>query len=150
MRNSSGTATVTKLSNNSKMAKIIYYYGYVYEGGWWEGSHRYDNVKSFLGMQNDTVVVKKYLIESFAQMGNQGVSNWKRISYDIPEVLNEYVDKAAALYEDFDASSVSVPSGFEIYKCSESGGAQDFVIWRNNPYGKVRLAKASANPSITG
>ncbi len=155
---SSGTATITKISNGKKIAKIVYHYAIeLGDDNWWTGEHKTDKVGKLLGMSNDgdTNVTKRRMIEAFCQIYNMGTSDW----YSTITNANTggwntgTADKVRDFYTDISEKNwykdLTVPDGFEIW-FADAGNAQPFMIWSYNPKGYATVKKVSADTSVTG
>lgn len=134
----SGSASVHKVSNNTKTAKIQYYYGY--KQGW------INNFNVYPGFQSVTYA-QIYL--DLTQICGQGRDTWEEIAPSHGINPNR-VQTSLALYDGIDSLVSEVPSGFTCFAGSPSDGSQSFTIWQMTPTGKLVLKKESANPSITG
>ncbi|MBE6028417.1 MAG: hypothetical protein E7227_07495 [Clostridiales bacterium] len=150
----SGTASVSKISNNSKVAKLVYHYAIELGGSnWWTSGHKTDKVGTILGMptNDSTNVTKRAMIECFCQIYNMGASSWYSTITN-PNSGGMATDTAARIrdfYQNEDVSNISVPGGFEIWY-ADAGNAQPFILWAYNPVGYVRVKKQSGGTSITG
>ena len=150
----SGQATITKIANTSKIAKLVYHYA-VEPGNanWWNGSQSTDKAGLLLGYSsaNATNVTKQRLIEAFCQIYNMGDSSWYSTITN-PNTggwTAETAQKVRNLYNSINADSITVPEGFEIWY-ADAGNSQPFMIWAYNPAGYVTMTKKSGNKKITG
>ena len=150
----SGKATITKIGNGTKIAKVIYYYAIALgDNNWWTSSHKTDKVGKILGMSNagDTDVTKRRMIECFCQIYNMGSSNWYNTvtSSSGGGWSTNTADRVRDYYRDIDTSNISVPAGFEIWFANADSSAQSFIMWAYKPDGYVTMKKVSGNTSIT-
>lgn len=155
---SPGTATITKIPNSKKIAKIVYHYAIeLGDDNWWSGDHKTDKVGKLLGMNNDsdTNVTKRRMIEAFCQIYNMGTTDWyKTITNASTGGWNaDTADRVRDFYTDISDRNwykdLTVPDGFEIW-FADAGNNQPFMIWSYNPTGFVTMKKISGDTSITG
>jgi hypothetical protein len=151
---SSGQATITKIDNSTKIAKVIYYYAIALgSDNWWTGDHKTDKVGKILGMDHadDTDVTKRRMVECFCQIYNMGSSDWYKTvtSSSGGGWSTGTADKVRDYYKNIDTSSISVPAGFEIWYAKSGSGAQSFIMWAYMPEGYVTMTKVSGNTNIT-
>ena len=137
MDNFPGPATVTRVSNNSRQAKAVYYFGLVL--GWQDnvGESSYKGGALQAICHDVTGSLDRYL-ELDSNMGSQSRAE------------KALANEAYAAHPNWE--SVEVPSGFELYYCyAEEENTQNVLYWRMNiPVGKLKLKKVSQNKSITG
>lgn len=131
---SSGTATLTRMDNNSDAAKVAYYWGEVkgFKAALYKGPTSSVNDK---GMR---------LKHALQRTRCSSDSDFKK---KCPLTTKDQVLKKAN--EDIaKARGVTVPSNFEIYygNCSKD---QDFMVWKLNPLGYAYLQKYSADQQAT-
>ena len=150
----SGQATITKIANTSKIAKLVYHYA-VEPGtaNWWNGSQSTSKAGLLLGYSSDsaTNVTKQRLIEAFCQIYNMGDSSWYSTITN-PNTggwTSDTAQKVRNLYNSINTGSITVPEGFEIWY-ADAGNSQPFMIWAYNPAGYVTMTKKSGNKKITG
>ena len=163
----SGTATITKISNSTKIAKVIYHFAIdLGDSNWWTSDHKTDKVGTILGMaSNDaTNVTKRRMVEAFCQIYNMGASDWYKTITNASTGgwTKDTADKVRDYYADINNKTwyknLTVPDGFEIW-LADAGNAQPFIIWAytpptppapSTPTGFVTMKKVSGNTSITG
>ena len=137
----SGTASMSKVSNTTLVAKIAYYYGY--KKDW---VHDYSVISGF--QQHTNAARFMYMV----QMSQQGTAAWKKWATD-SSFGQRVKDDAVARFADAQKLSVTVPDNFECYICSPTNGHQKFILFRYNTVvapGTVTLQKISGNTDITG
>lgn len=147
----SGTATVVRRSNTSHEAKMIYHF--VYEKGWWTTEAATNVSPQIPGLYNGWYFPAALCVETMAQAHEMG-----REAFINGYVSNQFdEDDFIAIYNwiaSYDTSGITVPDGFELYYGNAGAGNQNFVVWKYNPYGKVKVKKvkspASAPYSISG
>lgn len=152
---SSGHATITRISNGSKIAKVIYHYAIALgDQNWWTSSHKTDKVGKIIGMANagDTDVTKRRMIEVFCQIHYMGSSDWYNTvtSSSGGGWSTNTARKVRDYYSNINISNITVPEGFEIWLAKSENKAQSFVMWAYNPVGYVTMKKTSANAAISG
>ncbi|MBR3200104.1 MAG: hypothetical protein IKG17_02040 [Mogibacterium sp.] len=150
----SGKASITRIGNNTKIAKVIYYYTIALgDNNWWTSDRKTDKVGKILGMAHadDTDVTKRRMVECFCQIYNMGSTDWYNTvtSSSGGGWSKTTADKVRDYYRDIDTSNITVPAGFEIWKADSDGGAQSFIMWAYNPEGYVSMKKVSGNTNIT-
>lgn len=150
----SGKAAITRIDNNEKIAKVIYYYAIALGSkNWWSGSDASDKVGRILGMSHDsdTDVTKRRMVECFCQIYNMGSSKWYSTvtSSSGGGWSTNTADKVRDYYRSIDTDSISIPAGFEIWYAKTEGSAQSFIMWAYNPEGYVTMNKVSGNTVIT-
>ena len=104
-------AKVRKLSNTTTTAKVAYYYGV--QKGWRNGNHLTDDFETQIYMLR----LIQYTYHPDETASHMTASETTRVRNGIQE-----------------ASSVTVPSTFEIYECDPTNDMQPFVVWRMNPF----------------
>ena len=166
----SGTATITKISNGTKIAKVIYHFAIdLGDSNWWTGDHKTDKVGTILGMaSNDaTNVTKRRMVEAFCQIYNMGANDWYKTitNANTGGWSTDTADRVRDYYADINNKTwyknLTVPDGFEIW-LADAGNAQPFIIWAYTPpapptpptptttTGFVTMMKVSGNANITG
>lgn len=162
----SGTATITKISNSKKIAKVIYHYAIELDDkNWWTSDHKTDKVGTILGMSSDdaTNVTKRRMIEAFCQIYNMGTTDWYKTitNANTGGWSTDTADRVRDFYTDISNKNwyenLTVPDGFEIW-IADAGSAQAFMIWAYDedtpppppPPVYVTLKKTSGNTDITG
>ena len=142
---SSGSATVvSKVSNNSKVAKMVYQM--VYQRKWLESPRVSQSIYGTVpGVTSSTTWSLGQLVNCVVQIDNMGASTfldaWGDNNITAPRVVD--------WYNSYNVSGITVPSGFEMYKCN-AGSNQPFYIYTLKTTGKVNIRKTSSNTSITG
>lgn len=152
--NSSGKATITRIDNSTKIAKVIYYYAIALgDENWWTSDHKTDKVGKIIGMDHadDTNVTKRRMLECFCQIYNMGASDWYQTitSNNSGGWSKNTADKVRDYYNKIDTSNISVPASFIMYKGAPDDKAQEFIAWSFSPRINVKINK-SANTAITG
>ena len=149
--NASGTATITKVSNSSRIAKIMYHYGV--ELGWWRGAQANESAQTVMGLSNNIATTKRVLLEYASQIYHQSKSDWMTNATGKAEMSTAF---ANAVYKcittGLSVDGVTVPDSFEMYYC-DAGSGQDFSLWNYTPpvtTGFVKVKKISADQVITG
>ena len=157
---SSGTATVTRVANTTKLAKIIYYYCVqLGSSNWWTSTHKTDKVGSIINVSG-TNVTKRRMVEAFCQIYNMGSGtgsgSWYKVitasstggwSTTTAEGVRQYYlgisDKA--WYK-----NLTVPDDFELWYASSD--AQHFNMWAtiDSTDANVYVKKVSGNAATTG
>lgn len=134
-----GKAKVTRIANDTKIAKAIYHFAYELseDDNWWTSSHRFDNVGSIIGISG-TQFSKRKMLECFCQIHNMGSQKW----YDVCTDAGVAIATARAVrnyYENLNVSGVTVPDSFEIYLSIPTNSSQQFIMWRMTDAGQVIL-----------
>ncbi|MBQ6500598.1 MAG: hypothetical protein IJI87_04305 [Mogibacterium sp.] len=157
----SGKATVKVISNNSKIAKLVYYYGY--QKGWWQGANSTKKATTVIGFTDKNCTENaKQCIEALIQVDNMGwkafwaarkVGNYRMYSTD------EFMKQINKLYVHTDVSKITIPDNvvFEMFHGETSSSkVQDFYVWRYSEIppvtvtnGFVAVEKVSGDVSIT-
>lgn len=110
----SGTAKMTKIANDSDIAKAAYFFGvklgYAEGLGTTEGSHYYYESRSF-----------EYLIQDIAGTLDDDATSG-----------HERADALKASHPEW--NSTQVPASFEIFKGDPLNESQRFVVWRTKPF----------------
>ena len=151
----SGTGTIeSKISNNSKIAKVIY--RYAVQKGWLTGKNAATNARKVLGLNYKIGFTYRRLIESACQIHNMGAKDFKKAMMNVGGVSEPTVDAIINWYSNLDVSKVKVPDGFELYQVSTAKGVQPFTMWavRNPPpppteNGFAAVKKVSGDASLT-
>lgn len=154
----SGKATVKRISNNSKIAKLVYYYGY--KKGWWQGKNSSKKATTVMGFTDKNCTENaKQCIEALIQRDNMGWDKFwaarkvgKYRMYSTDSFMKEIND----VYKNTDVSKISIPDDviFEMFHGeTSSSGQQDFYVWRykTKPLthnGFVAVEKVSGDVSI--
>lgn len=127
---SSGTATVTRIDNNTDAAKVAYYWGEVkgFKAALYKGPTSSVNDKG----QRLKHALQRTQCSSDADFKKKCTLSTKN------QVLKKANEDIAT------ARGVTVPSNFEIYYCKCSD--QDFMVWKLNPLGYAYLQKYSSDP----
>ena len=153
----SGTATVKRISNNSRIARLVYYYGY--KKGWWVGKNSDKKATTVLDFTDkDCTENAKQCIEALIQRSNMGWSDFwdarKNGKYRMYST-DSFMREINSLYNK-DISDITIPDDveFEIFHGETSSKNQDFYVWRykkipDRPEGYVAVEKLSADESIT-
>ena len=121
------TARVTKLSNTDDIAKSAYYWGVV--KGWRNGNQ---------------------LVSDFdKQIFMLRVIQYSALPYETTLHMNSSEEATVkSMYAE--AQSVTVPSSFEIYRCTPADSSvQPFVVWRMAPTINLVIKKTVDNSKIT-
>ena len=155
----SGKATVKRVGNNTRIAKLVYYYGY--KKGWWQGTNSSKKATAVLGFTDKNCTENaKQCIEALIQRDNMGWSafwaarkNGKYRMYSTDSFVKEIND----LYKNTDVSKITIPDDviFEMFHgVTSSSKVQDFYVWRYKrnitiPNGFVAVEKVSGDVSIT-
>ena len=156
---SSGKATVKRISNNSRIAKLVYYYGY--KKGWWQGKNSSKKATTVMDFSDSNCTENaKQCIEALIQRDNMGWSDFwaaRKVNgyrmYSTDSFMREIND----LYKNTDISKISIPDDvvFEMFHgVTSSSKVQDFYVWRykeipTSTNGFVAVEKVSGNVSIT-
>lgn len=150
----SGTGTIeSRISNNSKIAKVLY--RYAVQKGWLTGKNAGTNARKVLGLNYKIGFTYRRLIESACQIYSMGRKDFKKAMMNVGGVSEPTVDAIINWYSGLDVSKVKVPDGFELYQVSTAKGVQPFTMWavRNPPpsteNGFVAVKKVSGDPSLT-
>ena len=154
----SGQATITKIANDTSIAKMIYHYAIeLGDENWWSSEHKTEKVGKIIGMahEDDTGITKRRMVEAFCQIYNMGMTSWyNTITSSSGGGLNPVTaKKIRSYYNNIDTSNVSVPDSFEIWLAKPGDGSQSFMMWAYSQpigYGYVTMTKMSADNSITG
>ena len=124
-----GTANVTRIGNDTKIAKAIYHFAYeLGDENWWTSSHRLDNAGNILGISG-TQFTKRKLLECFCQMHNMGVDRWYTVNTNAG-VSTTTAKAVKNYYNNLDVSGVTVPDNFEIWLSRPADSSQQFIMWR--------------------
>ena len=154
---SSGTATITKISNSKKIAKVVYHFAYeLGDDNWWTSEKKDDKVGKILGMNNDSDanVTKRRMVEAFCQLYNMGTTDWYKTitSQNSGGWSTDTADRVRDYYTGINDrdwyKNSTVPEGFEIWY-ADAGNDQPFMIWAYTPTGYAAMKKVSGNTSIT-
>ena len=157
----SGKATVKVISNNSRIAKLVYYYGY--QKGWWQGANSTKKATKVMGFSDSGCTeTAKQCIEALVQRDNMGwdafwdarkVGKYRMYSTD------KFMKEINKLYKNTDVSKITIPNNvvFEMFHgTTSSSKVQDFYVWRYSEIppvtvtnGFVAVEKVSGNVSIT-
>lgn len=133
-----GSATVTKIGNDTKIAKAIYHYAYeLGDDNWWTSSHRLDNVGSIINVSG-TQFTKRKLLECFCQIHNMGAQTWYNVNTNAG-VATATARAVRNYYANLDVSGVTVPDNFEILLSRPADSSQQFIMWRMASAGAVVL-----------
>lgn len=155
---SSGKATVKRISNSSKIAKLVYYYGY--KKGWWKGSNSTKKATTVMGFTDKNCTENaKQCIEALIQRDNMGWTafwNARKSGKYRMYSTDSFVKEINELYKK-DVSKITIPDDviFEMFHGETSSSKQqDFYVWRYKenpvkPNGFVAVEKVSADVSIT-
>lgn len=155
---SSGKATVKRISNNSKIAKLVYYYGY--KKGWWQGSNSTKKATAVLGFTDKNCTENaKQCIEALIQRDNMGWTafwNARKVGKYRMYSTDSFMREINELYKK-DVSKIKIPDDvvFEMFHGETSSSKQqDFYAWRYKeipvtPNGFAAVEKVSADVSIT-
>lgn len=156
---SSGKATVKRISNNSRIAKLVYYYGY--KKGWWQGKNSGKKATAVMGFSDSRCTENaKQCIEALIQRDNMGwdafwaarkVGKYRMYSTD------SFMKEINKIYKNTDVSKITIPDDvvFEMFHgVTSSSKTQDFYVWRykeipTTTNGFVAVEKVSADVSIT-
>ena len=156
---SSGKATVKRISNNSKIAKLVYYYGY--KKGWWQGKNSGKKATTVMDFSDSKCTENaKQCIEALIQRDNMGwdafwaarkVGKYRMYSTD------SFMKEINKIYKNTDVSKITIPDDavFEMFHgVTSSSKTQDFYVWRykeipTTTNGFVAVEKVSADVSIT-
>ncbi len=141
---SSGKATATKVSNNSRHAKLIYHYAY--EKDWWTGPHADDSAKNELGLDFSVKTTKRALVEYMNQISVQG-SDWKSAAQSNAGFTESFAKTIYNYVTGLDVSGVKVPDSFELYFCN-AGSSQNFSVWDYSPEGYLKIKKKAAESDV--
>lgn len=152
---SSGHASITRIGNGTKIAKVIYYFAIALgNNNWWSSDHKTDKVGKIIGMDHagDTDVTKRRMVEVFCQIYNMGASEWYNTvtSSSGGGWSTSTAKKVRDYYKNLDVSNITVPSSFEIWFAKSENKAQSFIMWANKPAGYVTVKKISGDSSVTG
>ena len=125
----SGNAKATKLSNNSKTAKIAYYYGIV--KGWQNNGNKASAV-----IYSSTTQSYHSVLTSLVQISQMGKSDWKQAQIDMGDngAQPSLREAIFSIYDETNWNAINVPSNFEIFKANPTDGSQDFAVWRYAPF----------------
>ena len=155
----SGKATVKRIGRNSKISKLVYYYGY--KKGWWQGANSTKKATTVLGFSDSNCKENaKQCIEALIQRDNMGwdafwaarkVGGYRMYSTD------SFMRAINNLYKNTDVSKITIPDDvvFEMFHgATSSTKLQDFYVWRyreipTSPNGYVAVEKVSGDVSIT-
>ena len=151
----SGTGTIeSRISNNSKIAKVLY--RYAVQKGWLTGKSAATNARKVLGLNYKIGYTYRRLIESACQINSMGKKDFKKAMMNVGGVSEPTVDAIINWYSNLDVSKVKVPDGFELYQVSTAKGVQPFTMWavRNPPpppteNGFAAVKKVSGDASLT-
>lgn len=155
---SSGKATVKRISNTSKIAKLVYYYGY--RKGWWTGSNSTKKATTVLGFTDKNCTENaKQCIEALIQRDNMGWTafwNARKVGKYRMYSTDSFMREINELYKK-DVSKITIPDDvvFEMFHgVTSSSKQQDFYVWRykeipTTPNGFCAVEKVSADVSIT-
>ena len=137
----SGTAEMSKKSNNSLLAKAAYYVDI--QKGWFKNHTDRPAIMDQAGVGSRFRA--GLLAEDVVQCANQGVDTWssRAASQSYPQM---YIDYVVDIVENT-LPGVTVPDNFVIYKGSPSDGSQDFAVWELIPDGYFMLKKTAAGTS---
>ena len=157
---SSGKATVKRISNSSRIAKLVYYYGY--KKGWWIGSNSTKKATTVLGFTDKNCKENaKQCIEALIQRDNMGWTafwNARKVGKYRMYSTDSFMRAINDLYKK-DVSKITIPDDvvFEMFHGETSSSKQqDFYVWRYKeipatpaPNGFAAVEKVSADVSIT-
>lgn len=138
-----GTATVTKISNSSRHAKMIYKYAILMD--WWRGPAGEVSAKKELGLTGTVKTTNRILLKCMNQICKQG-SGWKKSAVNEGGMAESFVNVIYKHVSGLDVSDVNVPDTFEMYYC-DAGEGQNFTVWR---YIKGGIASTSARDRASG
>lgn len=123
----SGSGTITqRISNNSKLAKVIYKYGVRWK--WWQGENSHKSANNVLGLNYTNSVTLQRLIELACQLESQGAYGFRKVWADAGGNMTT-IDAMINWYANVDYSAEVVPDNFELYYVHPTNGSQDFTIW---------------------
>jgi hypothetical protein len=141
----SGTATVKVISNNTLLAKTLYY---IHAKGWDTNARLYSSGPGPLpsGWQYRTVV---QTMTQYATVGNEAVNYWKT-HYDRTDWSDENIQMVVDEVNN-KASKVTVPDNFRAFIATQSG--QDSAVLYQPATGKLKISKTvqegSTEPTFT-
>lgn len=118
----SGKAKLTRLSNNSDYAKVVYYWGIV--KGYASKAQSSQEMKNLERML-------QYITSPSA-------------TKDLYFVKYGYAKKAITA-----ARSVKVPATMEVYKANPTNKSQDFIAWKYAKPSSLTLVKTSSDPAFS-
>ena len=121
-----GNASVTRVSNDSRHAKLIY--KYAVEMDWWRGPEGEKSARSELGVDFSVKTTKRKLVEYMNQISRQG-SAWKDAAVEGAGMTSSFANTIYRYVTGRDVSDVTVPDNFELYYCVADSG-QNFTVWR--------------------
>ena len=155
----SGKATVKRISNDSKIAKLVYYYGY--EKGWWRGTNATKKATKVLNFTDSNCTENaKQCIEALIQRDNMGWDSFwaaRKVNGYRMYSTDSFMRAINNLYKNTDASKITIPDDvvFEMFHgTTSSSKVQDFYVWRyrkitTTTNGFVVVEKVSDDVSIT-
>lgn len=155
----SGTATVKRISKSSRIAKLVYYYGY--KKGWWYGENSTKKATTVIGFTDKNCTENaKQCIEALIQRDRMGWDAfWKarKVGKYRMYSTDSFMRAINNLYNNTDVSKITIPDDviFEMFHgVTSSSKVQDFYVWRYReipvvPNGYVAVDKVSRNVSIT-
>lgn len=156
----SGKATVKRISNKSRIARLVYYYGY--KKGWWQGANSGKKATKVLGFSDSRCTENaKQCIEALIQRDNMGWADFwaarKNGRYRMYST-DSFMKAINDLYRNTDVSKITIPGDVEFemfHGVTSSSKVQDFYVWRYkeapvSENGFVAVEKESGNVSITG
>lgn len=142
---SSGTASVTRVSNSSAAAKIAYYVAR--QNNYYANTSIRPSWFDTYGI--DPAFKVSFYAENLVQISMQGADFWSE-KMDKYGYSQGYINKCVSDYNAIVASASAAPSSFEVWAGDPTDGSQNFLAWRDSPVGKLKLKKSSAIPGITG
>ena len=136
---SSGTATVSYQGSNTAYAKAIYYFGL--QLGWANsiGTASGNNAFKLTCILQDLSGSLDYVINHPSQYTEQAYEQAVEHKQISTNCRNSY-----PAWDDNPARGITVIFG------NAGTNSQNFIAWKNNPVGYVKLSKRSADTSITG
>lgn len=157
----SGKATVKVISSNSRIAKLVYYYGY--EKGWWKGDNSTKKATKVMGFSDSACTeTAKQCIEALVQRDNMGWDDFwaaRKVGKYRMYSTDKFMKEINKLYKNTDVSKITIPSNvvFEMFHgTTSSSKVQDFYAWRYSEIppvtvtnGFVAVEKVSGNVTIT-
>ena len=154
----SGTAVVTRIGNNTKIAKILYYYCVqLGDKNWWTSKYKTNKVGKIIGMNNagDTNVTKRRMIEAFCQIYNMGGTSWYNTitASSTGGWSTNTASKIKDYYSDISDKTwyknLTVPDEFEVWNAASANNAQPFIMWamgeEDDAFFYFRVQKVSTN-----
>ena len=141
----SGKATVEAIDPNSKIGKMIYYYGYVCQ--FWSGANKDTDAYQWLGISETAGNGWKarMIIEALLQRHNMGWDAYwdSRISGGYRMMSDDWANAINAAYNNFDPNAVTIEGTFEIFHGVTDAGHQDFYVWKYTTTGYAALRKSA-------